>query len=70
MEKFDAVIIICPNLGEHFKDDVFLRAMHSDEIVFLDDTAIIEYRKTHDSYIECLQDLKDKVLKIKSILKE
>lgn len=70
MEKFDAVIIICPNLGEHFKDDVFLRTLHSDEITFLDDTAIIEYRKTHDSYIECLQDLKDKVLKIKSILKE
>lgn len=70
MEKFDAVIIICPNLGEHFKDDVFLRAMRNDEIVFLEDTAIIEYRKTHDSYIGCVKDLKDKMLKIKSILKE
>lgn len=70
MEKFDSVIIISPNVGEHYKDNVFLRSMHSDEIAFLDNTAIIEYRKIHDSYIDCIQDLKDKILKIKAILKE
>jgi hypothetical protein len=70
MEKFDSVIIISPNLGEHYKTDVFLRSMTDDEIVFADNTSIIEYRKTHDSYIECMKDLKDKLSRIKTILKE
>ncbi len=68
MEKFDSVILINPNIGEYYGNNVFLRILTKDEIKFLQEEIIIEYRKKHNSYVECMKDLKDKLQKIKSIL--
>lgn len=68
MEKFDSVILINPNIGEYYGTNVFLRNLNVDEIEFLSKEIIIEYRKKHSSYVECMKDLQDKLKKIKQIL--
>ena len=68
MEKFDSVILISTNIGEYYGSNVFLRNLNTDEIEFLKKDIIIEYRNKHNSYVECMKDLKDKLQKIKSIL--
>lgn len=70
MEKCDSIIFITPNVGEYHKNNVFCRNLNAEEIKFLDNDLIVEYRKKHNSYIECIKDLKNKIKKIKEILEE
>lgn len=70
MEKFDSVIIISPYIGEYHGSNVFLRTLNSDELAFLQDSIVIEYRNKKDSYAECMKDLQSKLGKIKLILEE
>lgn len=70
MEKYDSVIFITPNIGEYYDKNMFLRNLNQEEINFMLEDIIIEYRKKHLSYNECLDDIKDKMKKIKKILEE
>ena len=70
MEKCDSVILITPTIGEYNQNNIFLRNMNSDEIKFLGDDLVVEYRKKHSSYSECIRDLKEKMKRIKQILEE
>lgn len=70
MEKCDSVILISPTVGEYNQNNIFLRNMNADEIKFLGDDLIVEYRKKHQSYSECIKDLKEKMKRIKQILEE
>jgi hypothetical protein len=70
MDKHDAVIFITPNIGEHHNRNIFLRNLNQEEINFMLEDIIIEYRKEHNSYSECLSDIKNKMKKIKKILEE
>jgi hypothetical protein len=70
MDRFDSIIFIAPNIGEQFQANIFARNLNQDELKFLDDDLIIEYRKKHSSYTECLMDIKEKMKKIKQILEE
>lgn len=70
MEKYDSVIFITPNIGEYYDKNIFLRNLNQEEINFILEDIIIEYRQKHLSYNECLDDIKDKMKKIKKILEE
>lgn len=70
MEKCDSVILITPTIGEYNQNNIFLRNMNSDEIKFLGDDLVVEYRQKHTSYNECIKDLKEKMKRIKQILEE
>ena len=69
MEKFDSIILITPNIGEYSNNDLFLRPINFEEIEFFENP-LFEYKNKHDSYSECIKDLKDKMTKIKKILEE
>ena len=70
MDQHDAIIFITPNIGEHHNRNIFLRNLNQEEINFMLEDIIIEYRKEHNSYSECLSDIKNKMKKIKKILEE
>jgi len=70
MDRFDSIIFITPNVGEQYQANIFYRNLNNDEVAFLDDDLILEYKKKHNSYAECLKDIKDKMHKIKQILEE
>lgn len=70
MDKNDAIIFITPNVGEYYQNNIFFRNLNSDEINFLGKALTIEYRKKHNSYTDCISDLKEKMTKIKKILEE
>jgi hypothetical protein len=70
MKAYDAIIFITPNVGEYHNRNIFLRNLNQEEINFMLEDIMIEYRKKHDSYTECLKDIKDKIKKIKQILEE
>jgi hypothetical protein len=70
MEKCESVIIISPNIGEYDKGNVFLRTLNRDEIQFLKDNAVVEYRNKNLSYTDCIMDIEEKMKKIKSILED
>jgi len=70
MDQNDAIIFITPNIGEHHNGNIFLRNLNQEEINFMLEDIIIEYRKKHNSYSECLSDIKNKMKKIKKILEE
>jgi hypothetical protein len=70
MEKFDSIIFITPNIGEYHQRNVFCRNINMEEINFLGDDLIVEYRSKHNSYSDCIKDLKEKMQKIKSILED
>jgi hypothetical protein len=70
MEKFDSVILIVPHIGEYHGNNVFLRGLNADELKFLQDSMMIEYRSKKDSYAECIKDLNNQLSKIKLILQE
>jgi hypothetical protein len=69
MERFDAVILISPYMGNSHENNIFLRSLSSEELNFVQDSdSVIEYRKSYGSYAESIKDLKDKMQKIKLIL--
>lgn len=71
MERFDSIIYITPSIGEYHGGNLFARAFNSDEYKFLStDDIVFEYRMKHDSYTECMSDLKQKLKKIKKVLEE
>ena len=70
MEKFDAVIMIAPYIGEYYDNNVFLRNLTSDEINFLKNEIKVEYRSKNTSYSQAIKDLQYKLKKIKLILEE
>jgi hypothetical protein len=70
MEKFDSIIFITPNIGEYHQMNVFCRNLNAEEIKFLEDDLKVEYRMKHNSYTDCMKDLKEKMNKIKKILEE
>ena len=70
MERCDSVILITPTIGEYNQNNIFLRNINADEIKFLGEDLVVEYRKKHDSYSECIKDLKEKMKRIKSILED
>jgi len=70
MDDCYSVIMIIPNIGEYHNNNVFLRNISKEEIEFFGNNFQLEYRNKHNSYIECIQDLKDKLGKIKKILEE
>lgn len=70
MEKFDAIIMISPYIGEYHQNNVFLRSLNSDEIKFLNDSIVLEVRDKNKSYTDCMKSLQEKMKKIKSILEE
>jgi hypothetical protein len=70
MEKFDSIIFITPNIGEYHQRNVFCRNINAEEINFLGDDLMVEYRMKCNSYGDCIKDLKEKMKKIKSILED
>lgn len=71
MENIDSVILISPNIGEYHDTNIFLRSLNQDELKFLEqENFVIEYKRKHNSYIDCLNDIKTKIKKIKAILEE
>lgn len=71
MEKFDSIIFITPNIGEYSNGNTFIRNLNGDELSFLSNENILfEYRKSGNSYTDCVKDLKEKMEKIKRILEE
>lgn len=70
MEKFDSIILTSVNIGEYFQNNVFNRPLNKDELRFIGDNYIVEYRKKNLEYDECIKDLKEKITKIKNILEE
>jgi len=67
MDNCYSVIMIIPNVGEYHNNNIFLRNISEEEMEFFGNDFQLEYRKKHDSYINCVQDLKDKLSKIKKI---
>lgn len=70
MEKFESIILITPNIGKQYNNNTFLQPLNGDEIKYLENEIIYEYRSINKSYKECMDDLKDKLGKIKKILEE
>lgn len=68
MEDCDAVILISPYIGDYHNGQSFLSSLEPEEIKFMEREYVVEYRKRHPSYIECLKDMKYKLGKIKQIL--
>lgn len=69
MERYEAVILISPYIGDSYDNNIFLRALSPEELSFVQESNyVIEYRKSYESYAESIKDLKDKIQKIKLIL--
>ena len=62
MEKFDSIIFITPNIGEYHQRNVFCRNINAEEINFLGDDLMVEYRMKCNSYGDCIKDLKEKMM--------
>lgn len=70
MDKHDSIIFITPTIGEYNNSNVFCRTLTAEEIKFLGKELVVEYRKKHNSYTDCMKDLKEKMIKIQKILLE
>jgi hypothetical protein len=70
MDRHDAVIFIVPNIGEPHNKKIFNRNLNNSELKFLGDSLSVGYHKKHNSYEDCIKDIKSKLQKIKKILEE
>lgn len=69
MERFDSVILITPSIGQYYGNNKFLKNLNHEELNFIQN-ATFHYSKKHNSYSDCIKDIKDKMMKIKKILEE